>query len=213
MYILGVIICCATPELLFITDILYFNTLVYNDSYIYAVNLWPTNMVIITLNRHYLKIMHNYIINCMWSEFVNNMVTCVICSKPNKLENTTNSSKLTKKGRIVKAIQDDNNCKLLWSVSFHFPKPPTMWSGCMQLIQSGSLHLAKTSDSFLPLIDSKPSDPICVRVIVEYVSDYVCRHGIPPVLTLDQQLWLDCVHDYWRSTYWKCTSSDCSDLI
>ena len=69
-------------------------------------------------------------------------------------------------------------------MSFHFPKLQPMWSGCMQLIHSGSLHPCKISDTSLSFIDLTPSDPTCVRSTLEYA----CRHGITAVVSLDQQL-------------------------
>ena len=77
---------------------------------------------------------------------------------------------------LVKVFQDDINYTLdiLWSLSFHVPKVPPMWYGCMQLIHSGSLHPVKNSDISLTLIDLNPSDPICVLSTLEYVSDYAC---------------------------------------
>ena len=87
--------------------------------------------------------------------------------------------------------RDTRNEKLdiMWSVSFHFPKPIPMWSGSMQMLLSRLPHHGKSSDIFLPIIDLTPSDPTCVRSTLEYVVEHARRQNITPVLTFDQQLW------------------------
>ncbi len=86
---------------------------------------------------------------------------------------------------------DARNEKLdiMWSVSFHFPKPTPMWSGFMQMMHTHISHHGKSSDMFLPLIDLTPSNPTCVRSTLEYVAEHARHHNVTPVLTFDQQLW------------------------
>jgi hypothetical protein len=87
--------------------------------------------------------------------------------------------------------RDELNCKvdILWRASFHFSKPCPLWSGCMQLLHSHIPHPGKSSKIFLPVVDLTPSDPTCVRSMLEYISDHSRRHHATPIITLDQQLW------------------------
>ena len=87
--------------------------------------------------------------------------------------------------------RDEKNDRLdlMWTVTFHFPKPRPLWSGCMQMVHNNIPHPGRSSDIFLPMIDLTPSDPTCVRSTLEYVSDHAARHNTTPVLTFDQQLW------------------------
>ena len=87
--------------------------------------------------------------------------------------------------------RDEENSKLdlMWTVSFHLPKPRPMWSGYMQMLHSHIPHPGKSSDIFLPMVDLTPSDPTCVRSTLEYVVDHAKRQVTTPVITFDQQLW------------------------
>ncbi len=78
---------------------------------------------------------------------------------------------------------------ILWQVSFHFPLPRPMWSGCMQMLHSQMPHAGVSSDIFLPIIDLTPTDPTCVRSTLEFMIGHAKRHKVTPVVTFDQQLW------------------------
>lgn len=78
----------------------------------------------------------------------------------------------------------------LWRFSLHhraIPRPS--WSGTMKMLHRDGEHPGKSSEMFLPIIDLTPSDPMCVRSTLEYVTDHAVSHGYTPVLTFDQQLW------------------------
>ena len=92
----------------------------------------------------------------------------------------------------VEFFQQDmfnDNLDIMWTVSFHLPQPPPMWSGYMQMLHHNLPHPGRTSDIFLPMIDLTPSDPTCVRSTLEYVVDHASRYNTTPVITFDQQLW------------------------
>lgn len=87
-------------------------------------------------------------------------------------------------------INDRNNqLDIYWSITFHLPKPRSMWSGCMQLLHSHHSHPGQSSSHFLPVLDLTPSDPTCVRSTLEYISDHAIHHNITLIITFDQQLW------------------------
>ena len=85
-------------------------------------------------------------------------------------------------------IQNDN-LDLMWTVTFHLPKPKPMWSGYMQMLHRNIPHPGKSSEIFLPMIDLTPSNPTCVRSTLEYVVNHANRNKTTPIITFDQQLW------------------------
>ena len=62
----------------------------------------------------------------------------------------------------------------------------------MQMIHEGN-HRGQASAIFLPMIDMKPTDMMCVNSILHIVSYHARRYGVTPVLTIDQPLW-------WKAT-------------
>ena len=81
---------------------------------------------------------------------------------------------------------------LIWKSSLSLRSPRLAWAGFMQVIHKGN-HPGQASVMFLPMIDMKPTDIMCVNSTLHFVSEHARRYGVTPVLTFDQPLW-------WKAT-------------
>ena len=70
---------------------------------------------------------------------------------PQKDPKTSHSKIIYTKLGAFRTDMRSDKLDLMWSISFHFPKPQPMWSGCMQMLYSRLPHPGKSSDMFLPL--------------------------------------------------------------
>lgn len=75
----------------------------------------------------------------------------------------------------------------LLSVTWGAKRPS--WAGFMQSINHGS-HSGKSSITILPMIDLNPSDFTCIYSTLQYVEQQAAVHGITPIITFDQPLYL-----------------------
>ncbi|CAC5388950.1 unnamed protein product [Mytilus coruscus] len=80
---------------------------------------------------------------------------------------------------------------LLSVIVWPFKYPTPMWSGFMQMVQTGDFP-GKSSVSFLPMIDLNASDMTCVYSTLNFGSNQAKRYDITAILTFDQPL-------YWKA--------------
>ena len=81
---------------------------------------------------------------------------------------------------------------MLWEMSLSLQSHRPSWGGMMQMVHKGS-HPGKSSVFFLPMIDLNPGDMSCVYSTLLYLSSHARRHGVTPIVTFDQPLWLKAV--------------------
>ena len=92
----------------------------------------------------------------------------------------------------------------MWAASWLLnPKQP-LWSGYMQMVSSGS-YPGQSSIRFMPMIDLKSTDPVCILSTMKFVTEQSLYYKMTPVLTFDQPL-------YWKAMSIKETL-DYSDSI
>ena len=82
---------------------------------------------------------------------------------------------------------------LLWHASWIHDTKRVGWSGFMQAIHHGS-YKGASSIVFLPMIDYNPSDLSCVYTTLRFISDKARQHGMVPVVTFDQPLYMKAVN-------------------
>ena len=61
----------------------------------------------------------------------------------------------------------------------------------MQTVNT-SPHLGRESALFIPMIDLKPTDPVCVLSTIHFVAEQFSQNNVAPVLTFHWQF-------YWKS--------------
>ena len=61
----------------------------------------------------------------------------------------------------------------------------------MQTVNT-SPHLGRESAFFIPMIDRKPTDPVCVLSTIHFVAEQFSQNNVAPVLTFHWQF-------YWKS--------------
>ncbi|CAG2196688.1 unnamed protein product [Mytilus edulis] len=76
---------------------------------------------------------------------------------------------------------------IIWPLKYPIP----MWSGFMQMVQTGD-YPGKSSVSFLPMIDLNASDMTCIYSTLNFVANQAKRYDITAILTFDQPL-------YWKA--------------
>ena len=74
----------------------------------------------------------------------------------------------------------------------------------MQTVSNGN-HPGRAATLFMPIIDSKGTDPVCILSTMHFVAVQSARYNMTPVLTFDQPL-------YWKSMSIKEEQDDSSDL-
>ena len=67
------------------------------------------------------------------------------------------------------------------------PERPS-WNGFMQMVSHGP-HPGSSSVFFMPMIDLKSSDEICIFSTMCFVSEQAKLYNYTPILTFDQPLW------------------------
>ncbi|CAC5414988.1 unnamed protein product [Mytilus coruscus] len=80
---------------------------------------------------------------------------------------------------------------LLSVIVWPFKYPIPIWSGFMQMVQTGD-YPGKSSVSFLPMIDLNASDMTCIYSTLNFVANQAKRYDITAILTFDQPL-------YWKA--------------
>ena len=83
---------------------------------------------------------------------------------------------------------DTANADLLWKTSWLLQPERLSWNGYMQMVSQGS-HPGISSVFFMPMIDLKSSDEICIYSKMCFVSEHAKRYNYTPILTFDQPLW------------------------
>ena len=85
--------------------------------------------------------------------------------------------------------EDEAKINTLYSISRHFTcvRQPS-WSGQMQMLQINTSNPGRSSEYFLPMLDLKPTDPVCIRSKLEYLIKQAHKYNTSAVITFDQQL-------------------------
>ena len=89
---------------------------------------------------------------------------------------------------IVGMVHYDN-LDIVWKTSILFGSPIPARSGMTQFVHQGD-HPGKASVMFLPMIDMNSNDTTCIYSTLAFVTEHVRRHGVSPIITFDQPLWL-----------------------
>ena len=80
------------------------------------------------------------------------------------------------------------NVDILWKTSWLLQPERPSWNGFMQMVSQGS-HPGASSVFFMPMIDLKSSDEICIYSTMCFVSEQAKRYSFTPILTFNQPLW------------------------
>ena len=80
------------------------------------------------------------------------------------------------------------NADILWKTSWLLRPERPSWNGFMQMVSHGP-HPGSSSVFFMPMIDLKSSDEICLFSTMCFVSEQAKRYIYTPILTFDQPLW------------------------
>ena len=78
-----------------------------------------------------------------------------------------------------------------WAATWLLNPRHPLWSGYMQTVNIGN-HLGQESTFFMPMIDLKSTDPVCILSTMHFVAEQSSKYNMTPVLTFDQPL-------YWKS--------------
>ena len=81
-----------------------------------------------------------------------------------------------------------SNADLLWKTSWLLRPERPSWNGFMQMVSQGP-HPGRSSVFFMPMINLKSSDEICIFSTMCFVSEQAKRHNYTPILTFDQPQW------------------------
>ena len=92
------------------------------------------------------------------------------------------------------------NADLLWKTSWLLRPDRPSWNGYMQMVSQGS-HPGVSSVFFMPMIDLKSNDEVCIYSTMCFVSEQARRYNYTPVFTFDQPLW-------WKSLEIQLQSQD-----
>ena len=63
------------------------------------------------------------------------------------------------------------------------------WSGQMQMLHINTSNPGRSSEYFLPMLDLKPTDSVCIRSTLEYLIEQARKYNTSAVITFDQQIW------------------------
>ena len=74
----------------------------------------------------------------------------------------------------------------------------------MQTVNIGN-HPGRASTFFMPIIDLKFTDPICILSTMHFIAEQFSKYNMTPVLTFDQPL-------YWKSVSIKEQQDESSAL-
>ena len=75
-----------------------------------------------------------------------------------------------------------------WTCIWLLNPAQTSLSGFMQMIQGGARH-GLALILFMPIIDQKSADPVCILSIINFVCSLAKKYPMTPILTIDQPLY------------------------
>ena len=78
-----------------------------------------------------------------------------------------------------------------WAATWLLNLQQPFRSGYMQTVNTGN-HPGRASIFFMPMIDLKSTDPVCILSTMHFVAEQSSKYNLTPVLTFDQPL-------YWKS--------------
>lgn len=102
---------------------------------------------------------------------------------------TTENQLIYKETKVLDVIDSQKNIDFLLSLTWGNGEKRPSWAGFMQSVNHGA-HSGKSSITILPMIDLNPSDFTCVNSTLHYIAEQARIHGIPPIITFDQPLYL-----------------------
>ena len=100
------------------------------------------------------------------------------------------------------------NVDLLWKTPWLLKPERPSWNGFMQMVSEGS-YPGVSSVFFMPMIDLKSSDEICIFSTMCFVSEQAKRYNYTPIPTFDQPLWWKS-HEIQQS---ESSNKDIKDII